>query len=159
MCRVSVLVPVYNVKKYLRQCLDSLAAQTLDGIEFICIDDGSTDGCSEILDAYAEKDERFRVIHKENSGYGASMNVGLRAARGEYIGIVESDDWIAPTMYEELYKNAMPHFMMLQNCRMQKSCGRISGILQRQDPHSMRHYRGIHMSRFSARWSAIQNCC
>ena len=138
MCRVSVLVPVYNVKKYLRQCLDSLAAQTLDGIEFICIDDGSTDGCSEILDAYAEKDERFRVIHKENSGYGASMNVGLRAARGEYIGIVESDDFADAEMFAALYDVA---------------------ILQRQDPHSMRHYRGIHMSRFSARWSAIQNCC
>jgi len=103
MVKVSVLVPVYNVKKYLRQCLDSLAAQTLDGIEFICIDDGSTDGCSEILDAYAEKDERFRVIHKENSGYGASMNVGLRAARGEYIGIVESDDFADAEMFAALY--------------------------------------------------------
>ena len=102
-CKVSVLVPVYNVKEYLRQCLDSLAAQTLDGIEFICIDDGSTDGCSEILDAYAEKDERFRVIHKENSGYGASMNVGLRAARGEYIGIVESDDFADAEMFAALY--------------------------------------------------------
>ena len=103
MVKVSVLVPVYNVKKYLRQCLDSLAAQTLDGIEFVCIDDGSTDGCSEILDAYAAQDERFRVIHKENSGYGASMNVGLRAARGEYIGIVESDDFADAEMFERLY--------------------------------------------------------
>ena len=103
MVKVSVLVPVYNVKKYLRQCLDSLAAQTLDGIEFVCIDDGSTDGCSEILDAYAAQDERFRVIHKENSGYGASMNVGLRAARGKYIGIVESDDFADAEMFERLY--------------------------------------------------------
>jgi len=102
-CKVSVLVPVYNVKKYLRQCLDSLVSQTLDDIEFVCIDDGSTDGCSEILDAYAEKDERFRVIHKENSGYGASMNVGLRAARGKYIGIVESDDFADAEMFERLY--------------------------------------------------------
>ena len=102
-CKVSVLVPVYNVKKYLRQCLDSLAAQTLDGIEFVCIDDGSTDGCSEILDAYAAQDERFRVIHKENSGYGVSMNVGLRAARGEYIGIVESDDFADTEMFAALY--------------------------------------------------------
>ena len=103
MCKVSVLVPVYNVKTYLRQCLDSLAAQTLDDIEFVCIDDGSTDGCSEILDAYAEKDARFRVIHKANSGYGASMNVGLRAARGKYIGIVESDDFADAEMFERLY--------------------------------------------------------
>ena len=71
MCKVSVLVPVYNVKKYLRQCLDSLAAQTLAEIEFICIDDGSTDGSEKILDEYAKRDARFRVIHKANSGYGA----------------------------------------------------------------------------------------
>ena len=103
MVKVSVLVPVYNVKKYLRQCLDSLVAQTLDAIEFVCIDDGSTDGCSEILDEYAKKDARFRVIHKENSGYGASMNVGLRAAKGEYISIVESDDFADAEMFERLY--------------------------------------------------------
>lgn len=106
MCKVSVLVPVYNVKKYLRQCLDSLAAQTLDGIEFVCIDDGSTDGCSAILDEYAEQDGRFRVIHKANSGYGASMNLGLQAARGTYIGILESDDFTSPDMYTSLYEAA-----------------------------------------------------
>jgi len=106
MCKVSVLVPVYNVKKYLRQCLDSLAAQTLDGIEFVCIDDGSTDGSEKILDEYAEQDMRFRVIHKENSGYGASMNVGLRAAQGEYIGIVESDDFAEAEMFVALYEAA-----------------------------------------------------
>lgn len=106
MCKVSVLVPVYNVKTYLHECLDSLAAQTLDSIEFVCIDDGSTDGCSEILDAYAARDERFRVIHKENSGYGASMNVGLRAARGKYIGIVESDDFADAEMFTTLYRAA-----------------------------------------------------
>lgn len=106
MCKVSVLVPVYNVKTYLHECLDSLAAQTLDSIEFVCIDDGSTDGCSEILDAYAARDERFRVIHKENSGYGASMNVGLRAARGKYIGIVESDDFADAEMFEKLFEAA-----------------------------------------------------
>lgn len=109
MVKVSVLVPVYNVKKYLRQCLDSLAAQTLDSIEFVCIDDGSTDGCSEILDEYAERDGRFRVIHKENSGYGASMNVGLRAAKGEYIGIVESDDFADAGMFAALYGAAEAH--------------------------------------------------
>ena len=103
MCNVTVLVPVYNTKPYLRECLDSLAAQTLEEIEFICIDDGSTDGCSEVLDEYADRDARFRVIHKENSGYGASMNVGLRAARGKYIGIVESDDFADSNMFKALY--------------------------------------------------------
>lgn len=109
MCKVSVLVPVYNVKKYLRQCLDSLASQTLESIEFVCIDDGSTDGCSEILDEYAARDVRFRVIHKANSGYGASMNVGLRVARGEYIGIVESDDYADAEMFDRLYQVASTH--------------------------------------------------
>lgn len=102
MCKVSVLVPVYNVKKYLAQCLDSLTAQTCDSIEFICIDDGSTDGSEKILDAYVEKDARFHVIHKANSGYGASMNVGLRAAQGEYIGIVEPDDFADAGMFAAL---------------------------------------------------------
>lgn len=108
-CKVSVLVPVYNVEKYLRECLDSLVAQTLPEIEFICIDDGSTDSCGEMLDVYAAWDDRFRVIHKENSGYGASMNVGLRAARGEYIGIVEPDDFADPDMFRVLYKAAHEH--------------------------------------------------
>jgi len=106
LCKVSVLVPVYNVKQYLRQCLDSLVAQTLDDIEFVCIDDGSTDGSEKILDEYAERDARFRIIHKVNSGYGASMNVGLRAARGEYIGIVESDDFADAEMFATLYDMA-----------------------------------------------------
>lgn len=106
MVDVSVLVPVYNVKPYLRQCLDSLKAQTLGSIEFVCIDDGSTDGSGEILDAYAAGDARFRVIHKANSGYGASMNVGLRAAQGKYIGIVESDDFADAGMFEALHEAA-----------------------------------------------------
>lgn len=109
MCKVSVLIPVYNVKTYLSCCLDSLAAQTLHDIEFICIDDGSTDGSEKLLDAYAEKDARFRVIHKRNSGYGASMNVGLRAARGVYIGIVESDDFASGDMFAALYDAAETH--------------------------------------------------
>lgn len=106
MVRVSILTPVYNVKQYLGQCLDSLAAQTLDDIEFLCIDDGSTDGSEKILDAYAAKDKRFRVIHKANSGYGATMNVGLRAAQGKYIGILESDDYVDKEMFQTLYEAA-----------------------------------------------------
>lgn len=103
MCKVSVLVPVYNVQQYLSKCLDSILAQTLFDIEIICIDDGSTDKSGEILDDYAKKDNRFRIIHQENGGYGKAMNAGLRAAQGKYIGIVESDDFIAPDMYEKLY--------------------------------------------------------
>ena len=106
MIKVSVIVPVYNVKKYIGQCLDSILAQTLKDIEVICVDDGSMDGSENILDEYATGNERIRVIHKENTGYGNSMNVGLDAARGEYIGIVESDDAIVPDFFETLYDSA-----------------------------------------------------
>ncbi|MBR2215370.1 MAG: glycosyltransferase [Selenomonadaceae bacterium] len=106
MCSVSVLVPIYNVAPYLAQCLSSLAAQTMQDIEFICINDGSTDSSSEIVHVFAQRDLRFRVIDKENSGYGKSMNLGLREAKGEYIGIVESDDFVEPDMFATLYETA-----------------------------------------------------
>lgn len=102
MTKVSVVVPVYNVEEYLRDCLDSIRAQTLKNIEIICIDDGSLDSSGKILDEYAQKDKRFHVIHKENEGYGKAMNVGIRMATSPYIGIVESDDMILPHMYESL---------------------------------------------------------
>ncbi|MGN0340394.1 MAG: glycosyltransferase [Lachnospira sp.] len=104
--KVSVLVPIYNVEKYLPKCLDSLCAQTLKDIEFICINDGSTDNSGVILQEYAKKDSRFKVINKSNSGYGDSMNVGLNEATGEFIGIVESDDFAEPDMFEKLYSLA-----------------------------------------------------
>lgn len=106
MTKISVIVPVYNVQDYLEQCIDSIRNQTLTDLEILCIDDGSTDRSVQILDAYARKDSRIKVIHKENTGYGHTMNIGLDAARGEYIGIVESDDFIENNMYEELYKTA-----------------------------------------------------
>lgn len=106
MPKVSILVPIYNVEKYLKECLDSLINQTLQDIEIICINDGSTDSSPKILKEYQEKDNRIKIINKENSGYGASMNQGLELATGEYIGIVESDDFVKNTMFEELYKIA-----------------------------------------------------
>lgn len=106
MPKVSVIVPVCNVEKYLPACLDSIINQSLRDIEIICVDDGSTDNSGEILDRYSLSDARVKVIHKKNSGYGHSMNVGLDCAKGDYIGIVESDDCILPKMYEELYRLA-----------------------------------------------------
>ncbi|MDM8274124.1 glycosyltransferase family 2 protein [Enorma phocaeensis] len=106
---VSVLTPIYNVEKYLPKCLESLKAQTLKNIEFICINDGSTDHSLEILQQYAEGDPRFKIIDKKNSGYGSSMNQGLDAARGEYIGILESDDFASPDMFKKLYRYASRH--------------------------------------------------
>ena len=106
MPKVSVLVPIYNVERYLRKCLDSLVHQTLEDVEIICINDGSTDSSLEIIEEYAQKDNRIKIINKENSGYGASMNKGLEAATGEYIGIVEPDDYAELNMYEVLYTKA-----------------------------------------------------
>lgn len=106
MYKVSVLIPIYNVEQYLSQCLDSVVNQTLSDIEIICINDGSTDGSGKILSQYAIKDNRIRVITKDNTGYGHSMNVGLKMASGKYIGIVESDDFAEKNMFEILYKIA-----------------------------------------------------
>lgn len=107
--KVSVITPVYNVEQFLPQCLDSLLAQTLKDIEFICVNDGSTDDSLEILKQYGDRDDRITIIDKPNAGYGHTMNCGLDAAKGEYIGIVESDDWVKPEAFEKLYKLACEH--------------------------------------------------
>ncbi len=104
--KVSVVVPVYNTSKYLRECLDSIIGQTLKDIEIICVNDGSTDNSLEMLQEYAENDSRIKIISKENRGYGHTMNVGFDAATGEYIGIVESDDYVQLDMMEKLYNVA-----------------------------------------------------
>ncbi len=101
--KVSVILPVYNVGKYLRQSLDSLISQTLKEIEIICVNDGSVDDSYDILEEYKEKDSRIKVIHKENKGTGAARNDGLRLATGECIGFVDPDDWVKPNMFERLY--------------------------------------------------------
>ena len=103
MCKVSVLVPICNVEKYLEQCLSSLATQDMHDMEIICLNDGSKDGSSEIAHKYERKDSYFRVIDKSNSGYGKTMNLGLSLAKGEYVGIVESDDFVEPDMFSYLY--------------------------------------------------------
>ena len=99
---ISVIIPVYGVEPYLRRCLDSVAAQTCRDLEILLVDDGSPDGCPAICDEYAAGDSRFRVIHKENGGLSDARNAGLAAATGEYIGFVDSDDWLEPDMYERL---------------------------------------------------------
>ena len=106
MPKVSVVVPVYNVEPYLRVCMESIVRQTLRDIEIICINDGSTDGSLAILKEFAERDDRIVLVDKENGGYGQAMNIGMDQATGEYIGIVEPDDYIALTMYEDLYNVA-----------------------------------------------------
>ncbi len=101
--KVSVIVPVYNTEKYLSKCLDSLIYQTLEDIEIICVDDGSSDNSLNILKQYENKDDRVKVISKENGGAGSARNLGLSLAKGEYINFIDSDDWLDLNTLEELY--------------------------------------------------------
>ena len=114
--KVSVIVPIYGVEKYLRQCVDSILTQTLQEIEIILVNDGSPDKCPQIVDEYAARDHRVVALHQPNGGYGVAVNNGIAAATGEYIGIVESDDWIEPTMYEKLYNNAVQNNSDVVKC-------------------------------------------
>lgn len=100
---VSILVPVYNVELYLRQCLDSLKKQSLTDIEIICVNDGSTDGSLDILNDYASTDNRIKIINKRNGGLPSARNAGLDAATGEYVGFVDGDDFVEPDMFKKLY--------------------------------------------------------
>lgn len=106
MAKVSVIVPVYNVEKYLKRCLDSLINQTLSDIDIICINDGSKDSSLQILEQYAQKDSRIVIYNQENSGLSVARNTGLEHASGEYIGFVDSDDWVDLDFYEKLYNSA-----------------------------------------------------
>lgn len=107
--KVSIIVPVYKTEKYLKRCLDSLLNQTLSDIEIILVDDGSPDSAPVLCDNAAKTDGRIRVIHKNNEGLGMARNTGLEAACGEYIGFVDSDDFVKTNMYECLYNTAVKH--------------------------------------------------
>lgn len=104
--KVSVILPVYNVSDYLRQCMDSIVGQTLQDIEIICVDDGSTDDSLAILNEYASKDSRVQVIQQKNSGAGAARNKGLSVATGEYLSFLDSDDFFEPDMLEKAWTKA-----------------------------------------------------
>ncbi|MBQ9025051.1 MAG: glycosyltransferase [Methanobrevibacter sp.] len=107
MVKVSVIIPVYNVEKYLKKCLDSVINQTLEDIEIICVDDGSTDNSLAILNEYKKSDGRIQLIRQENQGHSGATNTGLKYVTGDYIFFVDSDDWIELTALEKLYNNAI----------------------------------------------------
>ncbi len=104
--KVSVIIPVFNAEKYLHRCVESVISQTLRDIEIILVDDGTPDACGAICDEYASKDRRIRVIHEENRGAGGARNSGIRIAAAEYIGFVDSDDYIDAKLFERLYHAA-----------------------------------------------------
>lgn len=103
--KISIIVPVYNVEKYLNKCLDSILAQTFEDYELLLIDDGSSDKSGNICDEYEKKDKRVKVFHKENGGQSSARNAGIDAACGEYIGFIDSDDYIDNDMFEQLYND------------------------------------------------------
>ena len=120
MKKISVIVPVYKVEKYLNKCVDSILVQTYDNFELILVDDGSPDNCGQICDEYAQKDSRVKVIHKENGGLSSARNAGLDVATGDYIGFVDSDDYISPVMYEKLLKASDENDADLVICGVEK---------------------------------------
>ena len=106
---VTILIPIYNAEAYLRECLLSVLYQTLSNMEVICINDGSNDRSLDIMERIAQNDERIIILNKDNSGYGDSLNHGLERARGNYIGIIESDDFVDKDMFRKLYALAIRH--------------------------------------------------
>ena len=116
MRKVSIIVPVYNVDKFLHKCVDSILAQTLTDFELLLVDDGSKDNSGLICDKYAAKDSRVRVFHKENGGVSSARNLGLENAQGDWIIFIDSDDWIEPNMLKDIYEKAILEHADLVYC-------------------------------------------
>ena len=108
---LSVIVPIYRVEPYLKVCVDSILSQDFADMEIILVDDGSPDGCPAICDEYAREDRRVRVIHKENGGLSDARNAGIDAAKGKFLGFVDSDDYVHPRFYELLLQQLLYHLM------------------------------------------------
>lgn len=116
MPKVSIIVPVYKTEKYLNRCIDSILVQTFTDFELILVDDGSPDRCGEICDEYADRDSRIKVIHKKNGGLSEARNFGLEIVQGDFIGFVDSDDYIESDMYESLYNACIDNDLDLSMC-------------------------------------------
>lgn len=117
---ISVIVPVFNVEKYINQCIDSILNQTYHDIEIILVDDGSTDSSGKICDEYQKKDNRIIVIHKSNGGLSSARNAGVEIATGEYISFIDSDDWVENDFLESLYNCCIMYQAEIAVCRIQK---------------------------------------
>lgn len=105
--KISVIIPSLNVKKYIKKCIESVLAQTMQEMEIICVDAGSVDGTLEILERFAKSDKRVQIVHSDRKSYGHQVNIGIRQALGQYIALVDADDMVVETMYETLYKEAV----------------------------------------------------
>ena len=114
---ISIIIPVYNVEKYLEECVESVVKQTYKNLEIILVDDGSTDNSGKICDNYAVKDKRIKVIHKENGGQSDARNAGLDICTGDFIGFIDSDDYVEADMFETLIKNIYENDADIVSCR------------------------------------------
>ncbi len=119
MVDISIIVPIYNVEKYLKTCIDSILAQRFKDFELILVDDGSTDDCGNICDKYSLKDNRIKTIHKENGGLSSARNSGIDIAKGKYIGFIDGDDHIHPDMYNILFENIVKYDSDMVMCNFQ----------------------------------------
>lgn len=139
MIKVSIVVPVYNREKNLSRCIESIIRQSLKEFECILVDDGSTDNSGAICDSFALKDSRIKVIHQKNKGVSAARNIGISIAIGEYVGFVDSDDWIDENMYSFLYNNAIEKKADISICGCYPfNCGKNKRFLPSLDAiHSM----------------------
>ncbi len=116
---ISVIIPIYNVEKLLERCIKSVICQTYSYLEIILVDDGSSDKCPYICDKWAKRDSRIKVIHKKNGGLSDARNEGMKNAMGEFIGFIDSDDWIAPEMYERLYNAIITDHSDIAACNVE----------------------------------------
>ena len=123
MSKISIIVPVYNVESYLSNCIDSILNQTFKDFELILVNDGSTDKSLEICKHYKNMDDRIFIIDKKNGGLSSARNAGLDIIKGEYIGFVDSDDYIHPQMYELLYKQIIENEADISMCEFKKVFG------------------------------------
>lgn len=138
MPKVSVIVPVYKAEKYLHRCVDSILAQTFKDFELLLIDDGSPDRSGEICDEYAQKDNRIRVFHKENGGVSSARQKGMDEAVGEYTIHADPDDWVEPTMLEELYRKAKEDDADMVICDFYRNTVNVQEYV-RQQPSALDH--------------------
>ena len=144
--KVSVIIPVYNTEEYLAQCLNSLVRQTLDDIEILVVDDGSTDGSLKIAKEFeAANPSKIRVLAKENGGQASARNMALKHATGEYLGFVDSDDWVDTAMYQQMYDVAVREDADIVICDM--------------EDHYPTHVVYHHSSQFESKFKVTPSAC
>ncbi|WP_088034126.1 glycosyltransferase family 2 protein [Evansella clarkii] len=144
MAKISIIVPVYNLEKFIAKCVESILSQTFTDFQLILVNDGSTDNSGKLCDYYAAIDQRVKVIHKENGGVASSRNAGLTASEGKYIGFVDNDDYIHESMYEILYNTAVIHSSDIVVCDFKKVMeGQFIDISSLQNPLSVRNMNNI----------------